>query len=234
LTNDRLIWIGANDAGNERGIGARVGLSLDAVENFRAQYNIDEMRIYAAGPSGGGKIASLLAIAYADVFSGAMPIAGVSFYRAIQLPGRNAHWDPMFERPPMLVMERAKTQNRFALLTGSDDFNRESIKETYDQGFTADGFKYVDYIEVPAMGHGVPEAKWVEQAIGSLDAPLPVLAKDRFNRAQQLERSGKTSDALKLYQLAEHHLDQPLRDKAKARIADLEKRQPKPTTQPRR
>jgi predicted esterase len=173
LQQFHLIWIGANNSGNDRGLGPRVGLALDAVFNLKKQYNIDGKRIYAAGMSGGAKIASLLGVAYPDVFSGAMPICGVIYYRNIPLPS-DPHkiWPASYARPPIKLLDIARQTNRFALITGEHDMNREPTHEFYDKGFLKDRFQHVEYIEVPGMGHNIPEQQWIEKALTSLDAPL--------------------------------------------------------------
>src|SRR3954462_9404234 len=80
-----LIWISANKSGNERGMGVRMGLAIDAVYNLKKQYKIDENRVYVSGMSGGAKMASVLGVAYPDVVTGEIPICGVTYYRNITL-----------------------------------------------------------------------------------------------------------------------------------------------------
>ena len=179
LQQFHLIWIGANNSGNERGLGPRVGLALDAVFNVKNQYKIDEKRIYTSGMSGGAKIASLLGVAYPDVFSGAIPICGVIYYRNIPLPNEpNKIWPAAYIRPPIKLFDQARQNNRYALITGENDMNREPTHEFYDKGFVKDKFAHVEYIEVPGMGHNIPEQQWIEKALTSLDAPLKKTSKE--------------------------------------------------------
>jgi len=99
--------------------------------------------------------------------------------------------------------------------------NRDSVRDTYQKGFLADGFKHVNYVEIEGMGHGIPEAKWVEGALDSLDAPLTILAKEQFIRAQQLDKSRKVADAILLYTQVELHGDEPTAAKARQRLDEL-------------
>ena len=69
-----MIWIGPNNAGNPRHLFPREGLVLDAAANVVNFYNVDPDRIFVAGLSGGGRVAAMLAVDYADVFAGAFPI----------------------------------------------------------------------------------------------------------------------------------------------------------------
>jgi predicted esterase len=170
LNQHHLIWIGADKSGNDRAIGARFGLALDAVHNMKQRYAIDDDRIYIAGVSGGAKAANMLALIYPDVFTGAVPISGAAYFRNIPVPDQPGKvWPAAFQPPGSILLDRAKHKSRFALLTGSEDFNREPVHEIYTMGFQKDHFDHVAYIEVPGMGHGVPETKWLEQAIESLD-----------------------------------------------------------------
>jgi predicted esterase len=170
LEKHHLIFIGANKSGNQRALGVRIGLALDAIQNLKSQLPIDQNRIYASGISGGAKIASLLAVAYPDVFNGCFPLCGVLYFRNIPVSGKpGTLWPASFNRPSVKLYERAQKQNRFVLITGEKDFNRDPIKDIYDQGFMKDHFAHVEYLEVPGMSHGIPETTWIEQAIDSLD-----------------------------------------------------------------
>ena len=46
---------------------------------------------------------------------------------------------------------------------------RESIEATYNSGLRQEGFKRASYIEIPDMGHALPDAKWIETALEALD-----------------------------------------------------------------
>src|SRR4051794_9575740 len=70
LAKHKLIWIGAERSGNERAIWCRVGLAVDAVVNMQRRFRIDPSRVYVSGMSGGGRSASMIGLAYADVFAG--------------------------------------------------------------------------------------------------------------------------------------------------------------------
>ena len=65
------------------------------------RYAIDESRIYVAGFSGGGKVASMLAVIYPEVFDGAIPMGGTGFYRHVPIPDKkNMLWPATFHQPP--------------------------------------------------------------------------------------------------------------------------------------
>ena len=169
LSRHRMIWIGANDAGNERKSWYRYALALDAVHNMKQAYRLDEERIYIAGYSGGGRIASEMAVLLPDVFRGGFYIVGCNYFRALPVPDRpGASWPVYYSAPPADRLALAKQRSRHVFLTGSRDFNRAQTKLT-NRTFLADGFQHATYLEVPDMGHmgPIPPEYW-DQALTAL------------------------------------------------------------------
>jgi predicted esterase len=255
----RLIAIGANGSGNDKGLAVRIGLALDAVFNLRKQHPIDETRIYASGVSGGGKIAGMLATIYPDVFTGAVCIVGVTYFRDIPVASKpGTLWQRSFERPGNVLLEKARKNSRFVLITGTADFNREPTKDTYEAGFKRDGFAHVDYVEVPGMGHTIPsDVSWIDRAIDTLDAPLALLttpgARGAATRPAALAttrpvaspgaaRSGANpttapadpeAEAQQLYSLAENYEKNLLHTQATQRLEKILKDYPTTSVAPR-
>jgi len=186
LDKHKLIWIAADNSGNQRALWCRVGLAVDAAENLEKQYTIDPKRVYVAGMSGGSKIANLLGLAYPDVFTGGMYCCGPAFYRDIEAPpqpgehlgaGQRRVYPRACYPPPIKLLTLTKQQSRHVLLTGENDMNREPTRAIYEKGFKTDGYKHVICIEVPGMGHQIPSAEWFEKAIEFLDDPKPEQAR---------------------------------------------------------
>jgi hypothetical protein len=71
------------------------------------------------------------------------------------------------------VLAIAKARCRYVLVTGEKDFNRPNTRAAYDGGFLKEGFKSVLYLEVPGVGHGLPEARYFDQALTFLDTGKP-------------------------------------------------------------
>lgn len=233
LAKQHLICIGANNAGNPRPIAIRAGLALDAVHNFKKLYTIDDARIYVSGVSGGAKVAAMLPVVYPDIVSGAVPMVGVSYFRNLDVPGDAMRYYPsMYERPSTTLFERAKEQGRFVFITGTYDMNHDPIKATYQQGFLADGFAHVEYVEVPGMGHQPTNAPTLDAAIQTLDAPLAADAPKNFALAQTLEKAGKISQARPLYAEVALHGPARLADEAQQRLMNLPIENDAPTTTP--
>ena len=88
LSEHKLLAIAAYHSGNRRNPASRMQLAVDAAFNMRRRFNITPRRVYISGVSGGGRVASMVGIAYADVFAGTFPIVGVNFYKPMPALGR--------------------------------------------------------------------------------------------------------------------------------------------------
>jgi hypothetical protein len=213
-----LIHVAAYNSGNKQKVWVRLGLAIDAVHNMKKRYNIDPGRIYATGASGGGRCASMLGLSFADTFDGAFPHVGCYFFTMIEsLKDPKKGWSAKFIRPVSAVYRKARLKNRYVLLTGQHDFNREETEATYVNGFKKLGFKHVTYIEVPGMGHYSPPSKFFEKGLIALDAPLKSALGAKVVPA--LAASKALREAERLVKESKH-------DAAYAKLADLATRFP--------
>lgn len=169
MDKHKLIWIGAHRSGNGHNVpGRRMALALDGVHNIKGMYNIDPNRIYVSGISGGGRVASILAIHYPDVFSGGIFVAGAEYWEAIPVTGKPGQfWKPM-PRPQAKYLAMAGERGRYVLLTGDNDFDRVQTRDYYEKGYRKN-LQHVLYIQVPRMGHEMAPIEWYEKAIVFLD-----------------------------------------------------------------
>ena len=108
MDEHNLIWISANKSGNRVLVSRRVMKAILALNAIQQEYALDETRIYVAGFSGGGKIASMIATDYANTFDGGLFICGVEFWDAgvphIQLV---IVYDMGHDNPPRREISRA-------------------------------------------------------------------------------------------------------------------------------
>src|SRR3954451_10861759 len=81
LAKHKLLFVSPLNAGNDRNSGNRQAgaierfrLGLDASYNMRLRYRISPKRIYVSGFSCGARIASMLGVAFSDVFTGTIPV----------------------------------------------------------------------------------------------------------------------------------------------------------------
>lgn len=167
LADEKLIFIGAVNSGNNRETPDRIRLAVDANHHLRQLYKVNPDRVYISGHSGGSRVASMVGVAYADMFTGAACFMGANFFR--DTLGKDGM---MFERryvPHPEIAIIAQQQNRFALITGDQDSNLDNTRAVFEQGFEAQGFKGARLFQIPNQGHGAPDAKWLEKVIKFLD-----------------------------------------------------------------
>lgn len=167
LEKKKLLGVSPYKAGNERHAYDRFRLAIDAGFNMHKRYAVDPERVYVSGFSGGGRIASMLGVAYADLFAGAIPLCGVNFYTDIPSePGKmwQKNYIPVDE-----ALKIAKAGSRFVLVTGEKDMNLGNTKAVYETGFKKEGFQKVQLMVVPGLGHAPPAADQFEKALDFVD-----------------------------------------------------------------
>jgi hypothetical protein len=106
-----VIFVSAARSGNDSDpIGRREPLALLAAWNLMQRYRVDARRVYVGGFSGGSRIALRLALAYPDLFRGALLNAGSDPIGAGRLSA-----------PPRALLERFQESTRLVYVTGERD-----------------------------------------------------------------------------------------------------------------
>ena len=153
LDRNRLIWVGADNAGNGRARWYRYLLALDAAYNIGKLYAVDEDKVFVGGYSGGGRVTSGLAMLYPEVFQGGFSMFGCDYPERLPVPDKpGAHWPAGFPPPPRPTLSQVKSGSRFVLLTGDLDFNRAQTRKTYLR-MVHDDFEHVLYLQAPGASH---------------------------------------------------------------------------------
>ncbi len=147
MDRQNLIYVSANGVGNELPVLRRMVMANLAVRMLAQSYVFDPGRIYVSGFSGGGKVASLLATQYPEVFRGALYICGVNFWKEDQTP----------------KVERV-LKNRFVFLSGTRDFNRTQTRRI-QKSYIEAGAEHTRLIIVPGMAHELPDAAYLTEAL---------------------------------------------------------------------
>jgi len=147
MDQQNLIYIAANKSGNKILTIRRMVLATLGVTALGQRYAFDNGNINVAGFSGGGRVASRIATQYPDVFTGALYICGVDFWKKDKTPN----------------VERV-IQNRFVFLTGTKDFNRRETRQIQKRYIKA-GAQHTKLIVVPGMAHRHPDAAYLTEAI---------------------------------------------------------------------
>lgn len=167
LADKKLIAIGARNSGNNRDVFDRMRLAIDANHNCREKLNIDPTRVYVSGFSGGARVASMLGVTYADMFTGTLSFMGVNFY----MPTFDMEKKEVFQAryiPNDEILAGAKEYCRFVMVTGEQDFNLLNTKAVFD-AFKREGFKAVEMFNIPKQGHKPPDADWLKKGLDFLD-----------------------------------------------------------------
>jgi predicted esterase len=167
LAEKKLIFVGALRSGNQREVTSRMQLAIAANDQLRQLYQIDPARVYVSGHSGGSRVASMLAVAYADMFSGAVCFMGANFFFPTQGKDGTMYEARYIPHPEIATL--AQAESRIVLVTGDKDFNRDNTQAVYEQGFQQNGFQHVRLFEIPGQGHGAPGKEWLEKALEFLD-----------------------------------------------------------------
>ena len=144
LAERDLLWVGAENSGNEVHVARRVGLALLGLGLARER-GVDG-RAILSGFSGGGRVASMMMPAYPHLFSGAVFICGAN---------------PMFTATPEAI--EILQQVPLVFLTGTGDFNLEDTQmaiTTYQHAELPAHLMVVD-----GLGHALPEASDLDAAL---------------------------------------------------------------------
>lgn len=167
LAERKLIFVAARNSGNNRNIFDRMRMAIDANAHLRSLYPVDGRRVYVSGFSGGARVASMLGVCFAEMFSGAACFMGVNFYTDAK--GEDGKRYTLNYIPDDVVAGLAKRFCRFALVTAEKDFNRANTLAVMEQGFVKEGFAHARAFEVPGLGHAMPPAAWLGKALAFLD-----------------------------------------------------------------
>lgn len=152
-----LLFVSPHRAGNSTNMRERIRIVLDVLDDLRRRFNVDPDRTYLAGFSGGGRVACQIAFALPEYFGGVIPICAAGELR-------EEAW----------LRQRAIERLSVAHLTGETDFNRGEV-ERFRGAMLADvGLRSKVWV-VPKLGHAIPAASNLTEAVTWLDAA----AKDR-------------------------------------------------------
>ena len=156
-----MIFVTAARSGNEEDIiSRREPLALIAAQNVMAQYPVDSAQVFVGGMSGGARMALRLALAYPDLFRGALLNSGSDVIGTITEP-----------LPPAPLFRQFQTGTRLLYVTGDHDAaNVESemrSKRAMQDWCVSD----VASIRMPFAGHDVAPPAVLSRALQALLQP---------------------------------------------------------------
>jgi predicted esterase len=152
LDRQNLIWIAAEDFGNDRSRAQRILAAIAGLKLIESTQAIDRKRVYIGGMSGGGRIASQTITRFPQRFTGALYIVGADFRTSAEEPQK------------ALI-----AANRYVFVTGSHDFNQRDMRRAYSK-YQRAGVTHSLLMDIPGLGHEYPDPGQLEQAIDFLDA----------------------------------------------------------------
>ncbi len=143
LDDHRFIFTSFQQAGNGTStLDRRMPLALLAYENVRARYAIDPARVYVMGFSGGSRAAEMTALAYPDVFRGAILNAG-----ADPIDGQTGMYKPPAE------LFRAFQHTRLVYVTGDADTDALHADDVSEDSMRANCVLDIAAQLAPQHGH---------------------------------------------------------------------------------
>jgi dienelactone hydrolase len=181
LDRHDMIFVTAADSGNDASVlDRREPLALLAAYNIMQRYRIDPARVYIGGLSGGSRVALRLALAYPDLFHGALLNAGSDPIGTTQI-----------RLPPAELMHRFQEASRLVYLTGKDDVQNLEL-DSHSRDSMRDWCVFdTDTVTVAWTGHEIVGAVAFRRGLDALEThvdPAPdKLASCRRRYEQELD-----------------------------------------------
>lgn len=202
LDRNQTIFISAGASGNDANVmERREPLALLAAYNVMRRYHVDPSRVYVGGFSGGSRVALRLALAYPDLFHGALLDAGSDPIGTAQIP-----------LPPSDLFHRFQQDSRIVFVTGDHDEIRQAQWAGASEALKKWCVFDVDSITIPFAGHELADGAYFGRALAALarrSPPDPAklaacrarIGQDKNARLQQIQaliEAGKPDAAHKL------------------------------------
>jgi pimeloyl-ACP methyl ester carboxylesterase len=187
LSRHGLIFVSAENSGNDvKVLDRRLPLALLAYENVRARFPLNPNRIYIGGLSGGSRAAEITALAYPDVFRGALLNAGSD-----PIGGEAGIYLPPAE------LFRKFREIKLVYVTGDgdernlrdDEISRASMREWCVFG--------IEIRKARKLGHEPLDQPSFDQALDALERPATINPgeRERCNERVQQELASKLAAA---------------------------------------
>lgn len=157
-----MIFVSAANSGNAENVyDRRIPLALNAATNIVRLYNADPQRVYVGGTSGGSRVAMRAALAYPDLFHGAILNAGSDEIDNDYIP-----------LPPKDLFYQFQAATRLVYLTGDAD-NVNLNKDAASRGAMRDWCQFnLDTETLARTGHGTTDGRGLSRALKLLETPL--------------------------------------------------------------
>jgi predicted esterase len=161
LENPGVIFVTAARSGNDASpLGRRIPLALTAAANVTRNYPIDPDRTWIAGFSGGSRIAERMALAYPDVFSGAILDGSSDAIGSEDVP-----------LPRREKFERLLDRMAIVFSSGAEDASNVEDAKRVAAGLRRHCFRRLAMEVRRGEGHEIMSGRSLARAIEFLDQP---------------------------------------------------------------
>ena len=158
-----MIFVSAAKSGNEESVlDRRLPLALLAYENVRARFPLDPKRVYVGGLSGGSRVAEIAALAYPDVFRGALLNAGSD-----PIGGEAGIY------PPPADLFRKFQKTRIVYVTGGKDEGNLATDHTSQRSMRQFCVFDIEILTPPELWHRALDSDSLDRALDALDQRSP-------------------------------------------------------------
>ena len=172
LDRHKLLFVEPLRAGNGQDLSRRLGLGVVAAEAMSRRYRVDSRRLFAAGFSGGARMAGRLGFYRPDLFHGTVQSCGADFDkpvpRVFATQAIADQYGSYGDLDATAAEARQARRVRFALITGPGDLRHGNILDLYNGGFAAEGYT-AKLFDVAGMAHSPASAATLDAALDFVD-----------------------------------------------------------------
>lgn len=204
-----VIFVSADHSGNEDNVVARrIPLAVTAAANAIALYKVDPSRVWVGGFSGGAKVAIRVALAWPDLFSGALLNSGSDPIGGAAIP-----------LPPQTLFDRFQSLARLVYVTG--ELDSAAIPEDANSSQSLRQWCVFDVASVPMprLGHAAAVSPALSRALEMLINK----ASSDLNRLAACRSGVETRLAAKLQEAAAL-ISGRRREEAKKALTEIDRR----------
>jgi predicted esterase len=163
LDEKGIVFVSAAQSGNDAKVESRrMPLAVTAATNLMKEYGIDPTRVLVGGFSGGSRVALRLALAYPDVFRGAL---------------LNSDSDPVgtstIPLPPADLLHQFQERSRIYYLSGDLDLGSKSMQAASEASLQKWCVFDTRGAMIPHAGHTTADERILSLALDTLLDPTP-------------------------------------------------------------
>jgi len=178
-----LVALGLDHCGDALPHADRAQLVLDALASVSSALTLDRGRVYIAGFSGGARLASMMQLAFPDIFAGALAIGGLATHDDAPTGAGRTGWGEDLAAPSRHARELLASR-RLGVIAGSVDF---ALPEVRDRAAALDDDPIRVRLEiVEGLAHAIPAGTACAHLLAWIDDGAADARRERARRARVL------------------------------------------------